>query len=152
MNNINYEELSKKLFSILEYECGRPEDVCKELMYRYGRYYNGTVVYHGSFGNTKEDVLTSYNGLVSCTYDLDVAESFARSSFSDNEELCTVFKVKLNDVIALDVQKLIEDCYNNLPNDELCKYMFEGYNFENELLMYYEDIQDNIEFLEYKDE
>ena len=151
MNNINYEELSKKLFSILEYDYGRPEDVCDELMYKYGRYYNGTV-YHGAFGNTKEDVLKSYNGLVSCTYDLDVAENFARSSFSDDEEICTVFKVKLNDVFALDVQKLIEDCYKNLPNNELCKYMFEGYNSENELLMYYEDIQDNIEFLEYKDE
>lgn len=149
MNNINYEKLSEKLYEILEYDNYRPEDICTELLLDYGDYYNG-VVYHGAYGNTPEDVLKSYYGFISCTYDKEIAECFARSYYSDDDsdkELCTMFKVKLNGVFGLDVQQLIEKCYVNCPDNELCRYLYDAYNSENELLLYYEDIQDNIEFI-----
>lgn len=150
MNNINYEKLSEKLFMILEYENYRPEDICAELMREYGKYYYEGTVYHGAFGNTQEDVVNSYYGFISCTYDKEIAECFARSYYHEDEEernLCTIFKVNLNGVFGLDVQQLIEKCYINCPDNELCKYLYDAYNSENELLLCYEDIEDDIEFI-----
>ena len=143
MNKINYEELAEKLLKILEYE-DRPNDVCEELMMEYGRRYDGRL-YHGSFGNTKEDVLNSYHGFISCTYDLDVAEGFASHISEDSRGV--VFTFKMKDTLALDVQNLIVSCYTRCPNSELCQYLYDGFNGENEMLLYYEDIKDNIEFL-----
>lgn len=146
--SLNYKELAEKLYCILEYDMSRPDDICEELMCEYGRFYNNTTVYHGAFGNRPEDVLNSYSGFISCTPDLQVAESFAISDYGDHV-ICTVMEIKLNNIYALDVQKLINDCYINCPDDELCIYIYESYNSENELLLYYEDIENNIKFLDY---
>lgn len=148
MNDINYNELVIKLRDILEYE-DRPFDICEELLFKYGKYYNNITLYHGAFGNTQDYVLNSYKGFISCTYDLDVAESFARSFYNDSEDLCTILEIKINNVLCLDVQQLIELCYKNCPDNILCKYLYESFNNENEMLLYYEDIQDNIKFIEY---
>lgn len=143
MNKINYEELAEKLLKIVEYE-DRPYDICEELMMEHGRSYDGRL-YHGSFGNTKEDVLNSYHGFVSCTYDLDVAEGFACHVSEDT--FGAIFTFKMKDTFALDVQQLIQDCYSHCPDNELCQYLYNGFNGENEMLLYYDDIKDNIEFL-----
>ena len=148
--SINYEKLSEKLSEILEYDYvyGRPEDICQELMNEYGRYYDKGTVYHGASCHTEEDVRRSYYGLISCSYDKEVAESFAQSYFSDTkDEQGSVFKADISGVFCLDVQQLIEKCYINCPDNELCKYLYEAYNGENEILLYYEDIQDTIEFI-----
>lgn len=148
--SINYEKLSEKLSEILEYDyCyGRPEDICQELMVEYGRYYDRGIVYHGASCHTEEDVRRSYYGLISCSYDKEVAESFAQSYFSDTkDEQGSVFKADISGVFCLDVQQLIEKCYINCPDNELCKYLYEAYNGENEMLLYYEDIEDTIEFI-----
>ena len=150
MNNINYEKLADKLHEILEYDNGdngRPEDICEELMFNYGDYYKG-IVYHGACCHTADDVRRNYYGFVSCSYDKEIAESFAQSYFSDTQdEEGVVFQVDITNVLALDVQKLINDCYKNCPSNELCKYLYDSYNSENEILVYFEDIQDSIEFI-----
>ena len=148
MENINYDELIIKLYAILEYE-NRPYDICEDLIYEYGRYYKDITLYHGAFGNTAEYVLNSYKGFISCTYDLDVAESFAASFYNDSEDLCTILEIKIDNVLCLDVQQLIELCYKNCPDNALCKYLYDSFNNENEMLLYYEDIKDNIKFIEY---
>lgn len=153
MSKINYDELSKKLFEIVEYDYvhGRPIEICEELMLKYGRYYTGTV-YHGAGGMTENEVLENYYGLISCSYDKHIAESFAVSAFNDNDlDRGSLFKIKMDRTFALDVQLLIEDCYRHCDN-ELCEYMYSAYNGENEMLLYFEDIQDSIEFINIKDE
>lgn len=145
MKNINYEELINKLYCILEYE-NRPVDICEELLFKYGKYYKNITLYHGAFGNTPEQVLNSYSGLISCTYDLVVAESFAASAY-DDYDLCTVLEIKVDNVLCLDVQYLIDLCHKNCPDNKLCEYIYNSFNNENEMLLYYEDIKDNIKFI-----
>ena len=142
--SINYEELSRKLCEILEYDYERPIEICEELLFKYGKYYTGTV-YHGAVGMSENEVLENYYGMISCSYDKEIAESFATSAFSDDVR-GSLFKIKMDRTFALDVQKLIEDCYRYC-NTELCDYLYSAYNNENEMLLYYEDIQDNIEFI-----
>jgi hypothetical protein len=138
---INYEKLAIELESILEYD-DRPEDVCEDLIYSYGKYYKNITLYHGAFGKTDKEVMKSYRGFISCTYDLDVAESFARS-----DDTCTVFEIKIDNVLCLDVNYLIGECYKHCPDDPKCKYIYDSFYNENEMLLYFEDIKDNIQFI-----
>lgn len=142
---INYKELSEKLIQILQYD-ERPIHICEELFNKYGRYYNNIILYHGSFGNNENSILKTYSGFISCTYDLDVAEGFAISVYDDHE-ICTIIEIKMDSIYCLDIQQLIEMCYVNCPNDELCKYMYEVFNSENEMLVRFNDIKDDMKIL-----
>ena len=50
--------------------------------------------------------------------------------------------------LVINNKYIIEKCYKNCPENELCEYLYEAYNGENEMLLYYEDIEDRIEFIQ----
>lgn len=142
--NLSYQELADTLNVILDYSNGeRPEDACYDLMLHYGKYYDVELFHGSTFEYT--DIKKYYNGFVSCSSDLNVARRFSEFHYEKDGEECwdkgSIIKVK-GCMFAVDVSKLIDDCYRNLPNNALAEYLYNGYYEEQEFLLYAEDVID----------
>lgn len=140
MENVDFKELSEKLLLILDYEdgwSGRPNDICEELMNRWGTFYD-VEIYHGASNITYDELRLNYDGFVSCSRDIDIAKDFATRYVSDDPEHVLL---KLSGrIYALDVAKLIALCLDHEPNSPICEFIYEDYYNENEMLIYAEDM------------
>lgn len=151
--NIDYQKLADKLDYILDYANGdRPEDICEELMIEYGQYYDVELFHGSTFEYT--DIRKIYNGFVSCSSDINVARRFSEYHYENDGEECwdkgSIVKVR-GFLFAVDIAKLIDDCYRNLPNNALAEYLYNGYYEEHEFLLYAEDVVSKMSVVDNKD-
>jgi hypothetical protein len=144
---IDYEKLIEDLGDILEYTDYRPVELCEELLYRYGEYRSNITVYHGAFGHTENEVMENYSGLISCSYDISVAKSFAGVSIREDGSFTTIFEVHVDNVLCLDIQYLLCKCAENMPDNTYIRYLVDSYFDECEILLYFDDIKQDIKFM-----
>ena len=145
----------EKMMSILEYDVnkGRPHNICNDLYNDYKETFSGTL-FHGfsDFNNHNindlNNILSGYEGFVSCSSKFVVAFDFAQSRTEKDNDNGVIFKIDLENVEVLKVSEIITECFHQNPTLEVCEYMYTNFASEHEYLLLAEDMISHISAIE----